>query len=56
MLLERGFSRYIGDKIKEEIERQRISREKNQTKSPSRFAVLLRKMTRERGYDISSFF
>ena len=55
MLMERGFSSYMGDKVKQEIERQRSRRENNQIKSPSRFAILLRKMARERGIDISKF-
>jgi hypothetical protein len=55
LLIERGFSSYMGEKVKEEIDRQRVRRENHQIKSPSRFAVLLRKIARERGMDISKF-
>ena len=56
MLMELGFSSWIGDKVKEEIERQKIRKENNQRKFPSPFAIKLRRMAWERGYDISKFY
>jgi len=55
LLIERGFSSYMGEKITEQIESERAARELNQKAKLTRFVTILRKYARERGMDISKF-
>lgn len=54
-LLEAGFSRYMGEKIKEHVENEQRITELNLKRhpSPTRFVKEVRKYCKERGMDIS---
>jgi hypothetical protein len=54
-LVEAGISRYIGDKIAEQIKLDHEARERNEKAKRTRFAFILRKIARQNGYDISKF-
>ncbi len=55
MIMARGFSAYMGDKVTEEIELNAVARERNEEAKRTRFAFILRKVAREHGMDISKF-
>ena len=54
VLLEEGFKKYVGEKLKEDIEEKRKIKEMNLQwqPRPTRFARVLRKFARERGMDV----
>ena len=56
MLMERGLSSYMGEKVTEYIESEKKSKEAGQILKRSRFIYLLRRFARENGVDISKFF
>jgi hypothetical protein len=51
LILERGFSSYMGEKMKEAIAIEEL----RQTPKATRFILELRKFAKERGMDISKF-
>ena len=55
LLLEQGFSSYMGAKLKEHVKREQEIKELNLKRHPypSRFVKELRKFCKERGLDIS---
>jgi len=55
MIMARGFSAYMGDKVTEEIKLNTVARERNEEAKRTRFAFILRKVAREKGMDISKF-
>ena len=55
LLMKAGLSSYMGGKITKHIEDKRAARELNQKLKLTRFVSELRKLARERGYDISKF-
>jgi hypothetical protein len=55
LLIQAGFSSYMGEKITEYIEADRLAREHGQKIARNRFVFLLRKYAREKGMDISKF-
>jgi hypothetical protein len=54
-LIERGFSVYMGEKVKEAIQTELAARELRQKPHLTRFARELRKFAAERGMDVSKF-
>jgi hypothetical protein len=52
-LIERGFSIYMGEKVKEAIQNELAARELRQKPHLTRFVLELRKFAKERGMDIS---
>jgi hypothetical protein len=56
LLMERGFSSYMGDKIKTYIQSEQSAKILLQKPKPTRFVLELRKYARARGMDISKFF
>ena len=55
ILMTRGFSAYMGDKVTEQIKLDTAARERNEKLKRTRFAFILRKVARARGMDISNF-
>jgi hypothetical protein len=55
LLLEKGFSKWMGEKFKEEHKIQTAARELQQKVKLTRFILELRRFARERGMDISKF-
>lgn len=53
LLIERGFSSYMGEKIKNYIEDEKAARELDQKRHLTRFVLELRKLAKERGTEIS---
>jgi hypothetical protein len=53
MLMTRGFSSYMGEKLKEQIENDNQARGKNQKMPIARFVRVMRRYAREHGMDIS---
>ena len=53
LLMQAGFSSYMGGKITEYIKSEHAAREMDQKVQRSRFVFMLRKFARERGMDIS---
>ena len=53
LLIEKGFSSYMGKKLSTYVEDERTARELNQKPEFTRFVLELRKLARERGMDIS---
>ena len=51
LLIERGFSSYIGEKIKTDMAMRELERNPKAT----RFILLLRRFAKQRGMDISKF-
>jgi pantoate kinase len=51
LLIERGFSSWLGEKIKEELAIKELESKPHLT----RFVILLRKFAKEHGMDISKF-
>ncbi|MCJ7744164.1 MAG: hypothetical protein MUO99_06345, partial [Dehalococcoidales bacterium] len=51
LLIERGFSSYMGEKIKEELAIKKLESEPHLT----RFVIELRRFAKEHGMDISKF-
>jgi hypothetical protein len=56
MLATRGFSSYMGDKTKEQIQIDNTARELNQKIRTTRFILQLRRFARESGADTSKLF
>jgi hypothetical protein len=54
-LIERGFSVYMGEKLKEEMKLQAAARELEQKVRLTRFVLELTRFAKERGMDISKF-
>jgi hypothetical protein len=54
-LVEAGISKYIGEKIAEQIKLDHEARERGERAKRTRFAFIMRKLAREQGYDISKF-
>jgi hypothetical protein len=54
LLIERGFSNYMGEKIKEQLENDKAARESPRKPYPTRFKRELHKHGKERGIDISN--
>ena len=52
LLMKAGLSSWMGGKVKEYIEADRIAREKDEKMKRTRFVYLLRKYAREKGLDI----
>ena len=54
LLLESGFSRYMGAKLKEHVKNEQNIEEQNHKRHPypTRFVKVLRKFCKERGMDI----
>jgi len=52
LLIERGLSNYMGEKLKIAIENELAARELNQKPHLTRFVLELRKFAKERGMDI----
>jgi hypothetical protein len=55
IIMQAGFSSYMGEKLTEYIESDRLARERNEKVKMTRFAMLLRRYARGKGYDISKF-
>jgi hypothetical protein len=55
LLIERGFSSYMGEKLREAIQNELAARELRQKPHLTRFVLELRKFAKERGIDISKF-
>lgn len=53
LLMKAGLSSYMGEKVTEYIERDRVAREINQKVHMTRFIMVLRRYAREHGMDIS---
>jgi hypothetical protein len=55
LLMKAGLSSYMGGKITEYIEAERLAREQEQKMKMTRFVMVLRRYAREHGMDISKF-
>jgi hypothetical protein len=55
IIMQAGFSSYMGEKLTEYIEAERLAREHNEKLKITRFVMLLRRYARERDMDISKF-
>jgi hypothetical protein len=55
LIMERGFSSYMGEKVGEAIKRELAARELAEKPHLTRFVLELRRFARERGMDISKF-
>jgi hypothetical protein len=55
LIMERGFSSYMGEKVGEAIKRELAARQLNEEPELTRFVLELRRFAKERGMDISKF-
>jgi hypothetical protein len=55
IIMARGFSAYMGDKVAEQIKLDTDARERSEKAKRVRFAFILKKFAREHGMDISKF-
>ena len=53
MLMKQGLSKYMGAKLSEHLQNQRIAEEHNQKVRMTRFVMLLKRYAKRRGMDIS---